>query len=249
LWIIFIEKIQSFLIILITLSCIFTLSHPTLHIVLAVAPPYDNALKTCKSVILMLYFFSGEEVTIAAQIGKPIRRIVIQSLNRTLTPESYNRLGSLNGTSKLGLNFSRDWDDRRRKLWRAWAVDTFCTIFTVVLICATGIISPSVTSAVYLLSFLGICTYWACRSKVNPTPFASLRIFLAIYSGLHICLYYLYQFPFFQTFSGWISTSDERLAYLINFHPSIQLVGKYLQFNGFFNWCIVRACQSEFSRM
>ncbi|KAA0190755.1 Piezo-type mechanosensitive ion channel component [Fasciolopsis buskii] len=42
---------------LITLSCIFTLSHPTLHIVLAVAPPYDNALKTC------------EEVTVAAQIG------------------------------------------------------------------------------------------------------------------------------------------------------------------------------------
>ncbi|VDP31823.1 unnamed protein product [Schistosoma curassoni] len=48
---------QVYLILLITLSCIFTLSHPTLHIVLTVAPPYENALRTC------------EDALIAAQIG------------------------------------------------------------------------------------------------------------------------------------------------------------------------------------
>ncbi|KAF7259523.1 hypothetical protein EG68_03142 [Paragonimus skrjabini miyazakii] len=250
------SKIQIFLILLITLSCIFTLSHPTLHIVLAVAPPYDDALTSC------------EEVEVAAQIGVqrlngvPLYRalrlvlpdIVILAtavgilvyLNRrgnrvhnrnrstlsTLQSEPSNRAPyqSPNAISidthpvllprnncafdmrkpssilppnwehVTSLPFIRDWDDERRKLWRAWAVDNLCLLITVLLICVTGISSPSILSSVYLLSFLGISTYWACRKKINPIPFASLRIFLLVYSGLHVCLYYLYQFPFFQTF-------------------------------------------------
>ncbi|KAF8566693.1 hypothetical protein P879_01330 [Paragonimus westermani] len=250
------SKVQIFLILLITLSCIFTLSHPTLHIVLAVAPPYDDALTSC------------EEVEIAAQIGVqrlngvPLHRAMrlvlpdivilattvgilvylnrrgnrVHSRNRstlsTLQSEPSDRapyqspnaisldahpaLLSRNScaldirkSSKIlppnwehvtSLPFIRDWDDERRKLWRAWAVDNLCLLITVLLICVTGISSPSILSSVYLLSFLGISTYWACRKKINPIPFASLRILLLVYSGLHVCLYYLYQFPFFQTF-------------------------------------------------
>ncbi|TGZ63042.1 hypothetical protein CRM22_007115 [Opisthorchis felineus] len=246
-------KIQVFLILLVTLSCVFTLSHPTLHIILAVAPPYDDALKTC------------EESTIAAQIGVqrlngvlPYRamRLVLPDIfilaiavgllvyvsrrghggsrrqasvtrnvavsgqgyspaprgmsERTLAPYASppvvaNNSSSANPffgkftSSMAALPFPRAWDENRRKLWRAWAVDNLCVLLSVLLVCVTGITSPSVPSAVYLLSFLGIGTYWACRSGMNPVPFACLRIFLLVYSGLHVCLYYLYQFPFFQS--------------------------------------------------
>ncbi|KER24443.1 hypothetical protein T265_07873 [Opisthorchis viverrini] len=246
-------KIQVFLTLLVTLSCVFTLSHPTLHIILAVAPPYDDALKTC------------EESTIAAQIGVqrlngvlPYRamRLVLPDIfilavavgllvyvsrrghggprrqasvarnvaasgqdyslaprdisERTLAPygsppvvannsSSANPLFGKLTSSMAALPFPRAWDENRRKLWRAWAVDNFCVLLSVLLVCVTGITSPSVPSAIYLLSFLGIGTYWACRSGMNPVPFACLRIFLLVYSGLHVCLYYLYQFPFFQS--------------------------------------------------
>ncbi|THD25148.1 Piezo-type mechanosensitive ion channel component [Fasciola hepatica] len=162
------------------------------------------------SVIALVYFSGRSRRTLLFAISNAAKNMRSMNTNSSDAEANLNRsnschprhhpFGHVMGRRRTTLNFTRDWDDRRRKMWRAWAVDTVCTIFTVVLICATGITSPSVTSAVYLLSFLGICTYWACRSKVNATPFASLRIFLAVYSWLHVCLYYLYQFPFFQTF-------------------------------------------------
>ncbi|CAH8871973.1 unnamed protein product [Trichobilharzia szidati] len=96
--------------------------------------------------------------------------------------------------------FTRSWNESQRKLWRAWAMDSLRMLTTLLLVCFAGITSPSLPSAVYLLSFLAICTYWACRNDASPSLFASLRIFLVVYSGLHVCLYYLYQFPFFQEF-------------------------------------------------
>ncbi|VDQ04403.1 unnamed protein product [Trichobilharzia regenti] len=96
--------------------------------------------------------------------------------------------------------FTRSWNESQRRLWRAWAMDSLRMLITLLLVCFAGITSPSLPSAVYLLSFLAICTYWACRNDASPSLFASLRIFLVVYSGLHVCLYYLYQFPFFQEF-------------------------------------------------
>ncbi|CAL8073643.1 unnamed protein product [Calicophoron daubneyi] len=245
-------KVQVFFILLITLSCIFTLSHLTLHIVLALVPTYDNALNSCS------------EISIAAQIGvqrlngiKSYRavRLVVPDIfilsvavgalvyfSRRRPPgvrnfSNVNNNSSVKGETsershttqdsggvpsssysshqnldhrpknrphhrhlnRFAFGFVSDWDARRRELWRAWAVDTFGLLATVGLICATGITSPSLPNCVYLLSFLGICTYWACRSKISATPFAALRIFLLVYSGLHVCVYYLYQFPFFQS--------------------------------------------------
>ncbi|VDO74639.1 unnamed protein product [Schistosoma mattheei] len=97
-------------------------------------------------------------------------------------------------------NFTRFWNENQKRLWRAWAMDSLRMLITVLLVCFAGITSPSLPSCVYLLSFLATCTYWACRNRISSTPFASLRIFLLVYSGLHVCLYYLYQFPFFQAF-------------------------------------------------
>ncbi|ESO89783.1 hypothetical protein LOTGIDRAFT_124598, partial [Lottia gigantea] len=65
------------------------------------------------------------------------------------------------------------------------------------LIGASGIILPSVLSAVYFVSFLTIATLWALYYSMGR-KFAFYRGFLLIFSGLHILTLHLYQFQFFQ---------------------------------------------------
>lgn len=67
------------------------------------------------------------------------------------------------------------------------------------LIGASGIILPSVLNAVYFLTFLVVGTVWACYRKLGR-KFAGFRVFLLVYTGLHILLLHLYQFEFFQDF-------------------------------------------------
>ncbi|CAH8289943.1 unnamed protein product [Heterobilharzia americana] len=248
-------KVQVYLILLITLSCVFTLSHPTLHIVLTVAPPYENALRTCQETMIaaqigvqrldgmlpyramrlvlpdililsvavasLVYFSRRRRVPPALLTSTGVLSAADNSLvsrNPTEAEDNNARLfktkvvqSSFLSTQKFSVRknrrqdktyfiFTRSWNESQRKLWRAWAMDSLRMLTTVLLVCFAGITSPSLPSGVYVLSFLTICTYWACRNDVSPTPFASLRIFLLVYSGLHVCLYYLYQFPFFQEF-------------------------------------------------
>ncbi|CAH8465090.1 unnamed protein product [Dicrocoelium dendriticum] len=250
-------RIQIFLIVLVTLSCIFTLSHPALHIILAVAPPYENALTSCEDITIasqiglqrlngLLFYRSmrlvvPDLVTLATAVGilvyisrhdrragarsRPISTAVCDSgvdhppsarctsaaeqsryadvsslLPLNNSAANINPATRFRAPSLPSLPFTRDWDDKRRKVWRAWAFNTLCALVNVLLVCITGITSPSVLSSVYLLCFLAIGTHWACRKRINPLPFAYMRIFLLVYSGLHVCLYYLYQFPFFQLF-------------------------------------------------
>ncbi|VDN21562.1 unnamed protein product [Dibothriocephalus latus] len=40
-----------------------------------------------------------------------------------------------------------------------------------------------------------MCTYWASRHKVHSQEFMYLRVAILIYSGVHLCVYFLYQFP------------------------------------------------------
>lgn len=70
---------------------------------------------------------------------------------------------------------------------------------TVVLVAAAGVIVPSVLSAFYLLSFYVTCTYWSSCRKVYNHKLAWTRVILIIYSALHLCLLYLYQFEYAQT--------------------------------------------------
>ncbi|CAM1300366.1 Uncharacterised protein PB.3432, partial [Pycnogonum litorale] len=74
------------------------------------------------------------------------------------------------------------------------AFQNFAVVF---FIAAAAIIHPSVTSAIYFLSFIAVTTWWACYKKLGFV-YAILRIFLLIYSGLHFVVLYLYQLPYSQ---------------------------------------------------
>ncbi|CAM5095655.1 unnamed protein product [Natator depressus] len=61
-----------------------------------------------------------------------------------------------------------------------------------------GIILPSVTSAVYFFTFLGLCSWWACHRPITMVTFSSLCVMMAIFSAGHLAALYLYQLPYFQ---------------------------------------------------
>ncbi|KAM4691993.1 piezo-type mechanosensitive ion channel component 2-like [Rhinophrynus dorsalis] len=62
----------------------------------------------------------------------------------------------------------------------------------------SGIILPSITSAVYFVTFLWLCSWWACNRSVSLVVFSSLCVMAAIFSAGHLTAIYLYQLPYFQ---------------------------------------------------
>ncbi|XP_064641354.1 piezo-type mechanosensitive ion channel component 2-like isoform X4 [Lineus longissimus] len=70
-------------------------------------------------------------------------------------------------------------------------------VLTLIFLTASAIIYPSVTSAVYFVSFIYIATWLSCYKTLGE-KFAGFRIFLLLYSGLHLLTLHLYQFQFFQ---------------------------------------------------
>ncbi|XP_077126302.1 piezo-type mechanosensitive ion channel component 2 isoform X4 [Ranitomeya variabilis] len=71
-------------------------------------------------------------------------------------------------------------------------------VVVTILLGITGMMLPSLTSAVYFFVFLGLCTWWSCCRVFNPLIFSCLCVLMAIFSAGHLIGLYLYQFQFFQ---------------------------------------------------
>ncbi|XP_053400970.1 piezo-type mechanosensitive ion channel component 2-like isoform X3 [Mercenaria mercenaria] len=69
--------------------------------------------------------------------------------------------------------------------------------FLVIVLAASGIIVPSVISALYFLSFICLATIWALYGHLGR-KFNGFRILLLLYCAAHILVLHLYQFQFFQ---------------------------------------------------
>ncbi|XP_075069388.1 piezo-type mechanosensitive ion channel component 2 [Mixophyes fleayi] len=72
-----------------------------------------------------------------------------------------------------------------------------------ILLGITGMMLPSLTSAVYFFVFLGLCTWWSCRRVFDPLIFSCLCVLMAIFSAGHLIGLYLYQLQFFQEIIPW----------------------------------------------
>ncbi|XP_074046911.1 piezo-type mechanosensitive ion channel component 2-like [Macrotis lagotis] len=81
-------------------------------------------------------------------------------------------------------------------------VDTLVTIagkvLVILLLGLSGIIYPSLTSAVYFITFMGICSCWSCHCEVSTLTFSTMCVSMAIFTAGHIGSLYLYQLPYFQ---------------------------------------------------
>ncbi|XP_068928415.1 piezo-type mechanosensitive ion channel component 2-like [Petaurus breviceps papuanus] len=81
-------------------------------------------------------------------------------------------------------------------------LDTLVTmsgkVLVTLLLGLSGIIHPSLTSAVYFVTFLGICSWWSCHREVGTLAFSTICVSLAIFTAGHIGSLYFYQLPYFQ---------------------------------------------------
>ncbi|XP_043565936.1 piezo-type mechanosensitive ion channel component 2-like, partial [Chiloscyllium plagiosum] len=68
----------------------------------------------------------------------------------------------------------------------------------IILLCFAGIVHPSLISAVYFFTFLGLCSCWACGRVFSLFFFKRLCLLMMFISGGHLTTIYLYQLPAFQ---------------------------------------------------
>ena len=80
-------------------------------------------------------------------------------------------------------------------------IEEVVPIFVALAMLLGGIMQPNVFSSVYFLTFLllGICWAFHLNDHIQKSSwYIFIRIVLTVYTGLHVILLYLYQFPFFQ---------------------------------------------------
>ncbi|XP_054870800.1 piezo-type mechanosensitive ion channel component 2 isoform X5 [Amphiprion ocellaris] len=97
-------------------------------------------------------------------------------------------------------------------------ITTAGKVVVTILLGMTGIMLPSLTSAVYFFLFLFLCTWWSLRRTFNTLIFSCMCVLMAIFSAGHIVLLYLYQFQFFQESVPW----DDGYIRAFGFSPIIQ---------------------------
>ncbi|XP_070700828.1 piezo-type mechanosensitive ion channel component 2 [Pempheris klunzingeri] len=77
-------------------------------------------------------------------------------------------------------------------------ITTAGQVVVTILLGITGIMLPSLTSAVYFFIFLFLCTWWSLCRTFDTLLFSCMCVLMAIFSAGHLVVLYLYQFQFFQ---------------------------------------------------
>ncbi|KAM9791110.1 piezo-type mechanosensitive ion channel component 2 isoform 5-T6 [Syngnathus typhle] len=77
-------------------------------------------------------------------------------------------------------------------------ITTAGKVVVTILLGTTGMMLPSLTSAVYFFIFLFLCTWWSLRRTFDTLMFSCMCVLMAIFSAGHLVVLYLYQFQFFQ---------------------------------------------------
>ncbi|CAG07119.1 unnamed protein product [Tetraodon nigroviridis] len=98
-------------------------------------------------------------------------------------------------------------------------ITTAGQVVVTILLGLTGIMLPSLTSAVYFFIFLFLCTWWSLCRTFDTLLFSCMCVLMAIFSAGHIIVLYLYQFQFFQES---ISPEDS-LIRVFGFSPIVQI--------------------------
>ncbi|XP_076004427.1 piezo-type mechanosensitive ion channel component 2 isoform X1 [Genypterus blacodes] len=77
-------------------------------------------------------------------------------------------------------------------------ITTAGKVVVTILLGLTGIMLPSLTSAVYFFVFIFLCTWWSLCQTFDTLLFSCMCVLMAIFSAGHLIVLYLYQFQFFQ---------------------------------------------------
>ncbi|KAJ4936752.1 hypothetical protein JOQ06_001338, partial [Pogonophryne albipinna] len=96
-------------------------------------------------------------------------------------------------------------------------ITTAGKVVVTILLGMTGIMLPSLTSAVYFFIFLFLCTWWSLCRTFDTLIFSCMCVLMAIFSAGHIIVLYLYQFQFFQE-----SVPADNVTVVFGISPIIQ---------------------------
>ncbi|XP_067308925.1 piezo-type mechanosensitive ion channel component 2 isoform X2 [Pseudorasbora parva] len=77
-------------------------------------------------------------------------------------------------------------------------ITTAGQVVVTILLGLTGVMLPSLTSAVYFFVFLGLCTWWSLCKTFDKLLFSCLCVLMAIFSAGHLIILYSNQFQFLQ---------------------------------------------------
>ncbi|MCJ8745068.1 hypothetical protein PDJAM_G00126250 [Pangasius djambal] len=77
-------------------------------------------------------------------------------------------------------------------------ITTAGKVVVTILLGLTGMMLPSLTSAVYFFIFLALCTWWSFCQTFDTLLFSCLCVLMAIFCAGHLIVLYLYQFQFLQ---------------------------------------------------
>uniref|UniRef100_A0A6Q2ZNI8 Piezo-type mechanosensitive ion channel component n=1 Tax=Esox lucius TaxID=8010 RepID=A0A6Q2ZNI8_ESOLU len=80
----------------------------------------------------------------------------------------------------------------------AFAIGLISSLLTGPLPLVPGIALPSLTSAVYFGTFLGLVAWWVYLRSLRLLLFSTLCVMMAIFSASHLLVLYLYQLPLAQ---------------------------------------------------
>ncbi|KAL3858640.1 hypothetical protein ACJMK2_008907 [Sinanodonta woodiana] len=175
------------------------LAHVAFHIILtAFKNPYEAMFSNCTT-----YERIAREIAVERFEGVPFAHVV-----RLLFPDvavfitglfAYIlcRLSHPKGSVEKSLEEATIKPKKTRSKRVIQVFDFIGELTTVLLLAVSGIITPSVFSIFYFLSFLYIATLWSFYGKLGG-KFSNFRYVVLVYSALHLLLLHLYQFEFIQ---------------------------------------------------
>ncbi|CAF1149255.1 unnamed protein product, partial [Didymodactylos carnosus] len=212
-------RYRLFIIIIFLVSLLMIIAQISFQSVLLANKPYGHTLKTCSEIVQILRLFGLERLdnSNAIRILRLIfpdiiifaisivcltisRRILISAQrNRTTTNETLLLSSTTTATSSTSTTTS---SKQKQSLGTKWprllsVLQRIRLFIQFILVGFAAIIYPSIFNSVYFLFFLSLATLWACSIKFGR-KYAIFRGLLLIYAGVHLLVYYLYQFGFFQ---------------------------------------------------
>ena len=91
-----------------------------------------------------------------------------------------------------------DVDLRPHREARTGLVRLLAEATILVLVAAAGVISPSLISSVYFLTFLFLGTFWACLGNAEMVFVKFVRYAMLLFCATHMAVLFVYQMDFSQ---------------------------------------------------
>uniref|UniRef100_T1JJ10 Piezo TM1-24 domain-containing protein n=1 Tax=Strigamia maritima TaxID=126957 RepID=T1JJ10_STRMM len=195
-----------FIIAILLLSLMTTISHLSFQIYLLADQPYGEFLINCERLEVIFRYIGF------------IRYNDLDVLNvaRHIVPEIIVLIGVIvlfvatrkkDSSSDLEMRMADEGSDRPsgaepQEQFKVRREDTSVTaaigiFLDLLLLAAAGIARPSVTNAFYFICFLMFATWIACYKTLRK-KFKAFRIIILVYSALHLIALYLYQLKIMQ---------------------------------------------------